>query len=691
MNFLRDQTMSNNKVNIVNVDPRCRENNLAHRTKEIDRTRLIVRRGQCFSISVQCSGDVRGCKAALEIYVGKREEMVVSVKRERGTGEDWWFTQRYMYDELLLTVYSPADAIISPCRLSVSLVCLSTGRILDTNGVTKFHVLYNPWCKGDVVYLPDENLIQEYVMNEDGTLYRGNWNSISTLRWNFGQFEDKIMDICFEILDNSREAVRDPKNDLNQRFDPVYLSRIITAMVNCNRDKGVLRGRWEEPYDHGVAPYRWTGSVSILQKWSNSGCRPVQYGQCWVFAAVACTVLRCLGIPTRHVTNFESAHDTDGNLSLDYLVNEKLESVKGSSDSSWNYHCWIESWMKRKDLPQGNDGWQVLDPTPQELSDGDYRCGPCPVKAIKEGNMGVKYDAPFIFAEVNADIIYWIMKNGKRQKIKVDKTNTGQKISTKSVFGNRREDITLEYKYPEGSTKEREVYKMAERSLREPSPERSDSVKLSLSVKPEQFVFGSEVKMIVEVDNKGQRKADVCLTILATAETYNNILLGQLQKETKQISVPANKVHKEVVTIGYDDYVKYISGRQTMKLTALLQAEGLERPIMAMGSISPTMPKVFVKVSRRAYLRQQSICTLSFTNPLKVPLKDGVFTVEGAGLLAPTEVKVNTDIGPGQKAFVKLAFNPVRTGIRKLLVDFFSDGLQDVKGSATMVVRKFRY
>lgn len=28
--------------------------------------------------------------------------------------------------------------------------------------------------------------------------------------------------------------------------------------------------------------------------------------------------------------------------------------------------------MSRKDLPKGNDGWQVLDPTPQELSDGIF-------------------------------------------------------------------------------------------------------------------------------------------------------------------------------------------------------------------------------------------------------------------------------------------------------------------------------
>lgn len=35
-----------------------------------------------------------------------------------------------------------------------------------------------------------------------------------------------------------------------------------------------------------------------------------------------------------------------------------------------NFHCWVESWMSREDLSKGYDGWQVLDPTPQERSDG---------------------------------------------------------------------------------------------------------------------------------------------------------------------------------------------------------------------------------------------------------------------------------------------------------------------------------
>lgn len=35
---------------------------------------------------------------------------------------------------------------------------------------------------------------------------------------------------------------------------------------------------------------------------------------------------------------------------------------------------WVEGWMKRPDLKKDGyyDGWQVLDPTPQEKSEGEH-------------------------------------------------------------------------------------------------------------------------------------------------------------------------------------------------------------------------------------------------------------------------------------------------------------------------------
>uniref|UniRef100_A0A3Q1IFC6 protein-glutamine gamma-glutamyltransferase n=1 Tax=Anabas testudineus TaxID=64144 RepID=A0A3Q1IFC6_ANATE len=677
---------------IIDVDLRSHENNLVHHTWEIDRERLIVRRGQPFSITLQFS-DSLPLRHHLELvlHLGKRDEMVIKVQKERGAGDKWWFNQLETQGEILLTLHSPADAIIGSYRLAVLLMS-PDGHILEEMDKFKFHLLFNPWCKDDAVGLPDDSLLQEYVMNEHGAIFMGAWDNIKSIPWNYGQFEDNVMDICFEILDNSKDALRNSKMDIENRSDPVYVGRIITAMVNSNGDRGVLTGRWQEPYSGGVAPYRWTGSVPILRQWSNAGVRAVRYGQCWVFAGVACTVLRCLGIPTRLITNFSSAHDVDGNLSVDFLFDENFKSIdgRGRNDSSWNFHCWVESWMMRDDLPKGNDGWQVLDPTPQELSDGEFCCGPCPVTAIKEGNLGVKYDAPFVFAEVNADVIYWmVQQDGQWKKIRVDQSGVGRNISTKSVYGDQREDVTLHYKYPEGSTKEREVYEKAGRRATEPSNLITEPVQVQLSIKHPNPVFGTDFDVIIEVRrNEGGRDTDAQLTMLATAVTYNSLPRGDCHRKKISVNVPAHQTHKEVLRLHYDDYVKCVSGHHLIRVKAFLEVQGENEPIMAVANIPLSTPELLVQVPGKAFLQEQVTAHISFTNPLPVPLKGGVFTAEGAGLLQATEIPVDGDISPGQNVSVKLSFLPMRTGVRKLLVDFDSDRLKDVKGVATVVVRK---
>lgn len=131
------------------------------------------------------------------------------------------------------------------------------------------------------------------------------------------------------------------------------------------------------------------------------------------------------------------------------------------SDSIWNYHVWNEVWMRRDDLNNNEDGmydgWQAIDATPQEMSDDMFRCGPASVVAVKRGEVLKPYDNVFLYAEVNADKVFWHYAGpGNPLKlIKKDEFGIGHFISTKAIGRWEREDITKSYKYEEKSTEER--------------------------------------------------------------------------------------------------------------------------------------------------------------------------------------------------------------------------------------------
>lgn len=189
-------------------------------------------------------------------------------------------------------------------------------------------------------------------------------------------------------------------------------ARALSALVNSQDDDGAVMGNWSEDFSGGTAPTKWAGSVEILQQYYEKR-RPVKFGQCWVFAGTLSTgkqyiiiflsnsilcislynflVARAIGIPSRIITCYSCAHDTQASLTVDYFVDEDgkiLEEL--NQDSVWNYHVWNEVWMNRPDLSSEGlkyDGWQAVDSTPQEMSDGIYRCGPSPVEAVKYGEV----------------------------------------------------------------------------------------------------------------------------------------------------------------------------------------------------------------------------------------------------------------------------------------------------------------
>uniref|UniRef100_A0A3Q3WSN6 protein-glutamine gamma-glutamyltransferase n=1 Tax=Mola mola TaxID=94237 RepID=A0A3Q3WSN6_MOLML len=502
--------------------------------------------------------------------------------------------------------------------------------------------VYGPIFADDWVYLPDERERQEYVMNEEGLIYYGTSVYPKPMTWVFGQFEEEMVDIVLKILDVNPKHAKDPSDDVSARCNPIYVGRVLSAMINANGDRGVLEGRWVGSYDDGVRPTHWTGSVSILQQWYRNNCRPVKYGQCWVFAGVMCTVMRFLGIPCRVVTNFQSAHDTNRSLTIDKYYDDHGERSSESKDSVWNFHVWVEGWMKRPDLQKGNayDGWQVLDPTPQEKSEGTFCCGPAPVTAILQGEVNLKYDVPFVFAEVNADIVKWMVSAfGSKRKIHTDTSSVGQKISTKAVDNGMRDDITHSYKYREGKDCTckgmRQLHNVRFRKGLLGSPSALAFYRKPFFKHQEtKMLMGQDIRLKLKLNNKDHTSKAMSIRINAQTMLYDGRPGQNIQTESAAFY---KVLQRDVNVFQLNTITKATSYNECVCVCQVLSEARLARP-MTLG--------------------------VKFTNPLNETLKNCCLTVMGY-------------------AASSVLF---KAGLRTVVADFDCSAFTDVKGTRSVHV-----
>lgn len=203
------------------------------------------------------------------------------------------------------------------------------GTAFETALKRRVVVLFNAWSENDGVFLSDEAKRQEYVLNSNGRLYIGNRYGDA---WNLALYRHSTFQSVLYILETLSKLT------FQQKRDPIAMAREMSALVNVQDENGVLVGRWDGRYEDGKDPSFWTGSGEILRQYYESGGEPVKYGQCWVFSGVLLTVLRVLGIPSRSVTNFNSAHDTDRNRTIDQYFDEDMKRISylsSGSDSVW--------------------------------------------------------------------------------------------------------------------------------------------------------------------------------------------------------------------------------------------------------------------------------------------------------------------------------------------------------------------
>jgi len=293
---------------------------------------------------------------------------------------------------------------------------------------TKIYALFNPWADKCDTYADSAAAksgswpvdLDEHVLSESGAVWRGSSTSNSPMPWAYNQFDMMILNTIMDGL---------APLQLKQR-DVVRVSRWFTVFA-----QDVLIGRWDGEYSDGKPPGYWTSSTAIFNTYVTTKAS-ARYGQCWVFSSLMTTILRAVGVPSRSVTNFNSAHEEKPftqDCEMKYNVkNGKYELNPESTCSIWNFHVWNDGWMVRRDISTAANGWQAVDATPQETSaegpkeapfnKANYFTGPASLALMYRGDYKSNYDNAFVGGEVNARVYYFNCDGNGRNCVKTSTT-----------------------------------------------------------------------------------------------------------------------------------------------------------------------------------------------------------------------------------------------------------------------------
>lgn len=485
----------------------------------------------------------------------------------------------------------------------------STGVQLERKAFSRPVVLlFNPWDPADAVHLADAAERDEYVLRDAGLLWRGTARFNRASPWDFAQFDTDVLLTTLDLLNGLNEE---------QRTNPSVVARWLTQKLDAI-DGGLLVGRWDNDYSGGTSPTAWTGSQRIFQRFRAGG--PVRYGQCWVYGGLLTSSLRSLGVATRPLTNFESAHDASS--PPDRIIERRATFNRDSGrwdwagESVWNFHVWCEAWMKRSDL-YACDGWQVVDATPQERSEGLFQLGPTPVSAVKE-ELPQPFDGAFVLSEVDADVRHTVWDGAAWvDSMPVDTTMVGRRMSTKAVGTLDRVDITDTYKTPEAT--------MDPRSWPEVEVDAPASV-----------AMGQPIDAAVTIRNVDALARDFTCYVLVRAVAQNGQELGVVAgPRTDPVTIPGGGMTNVAPGVTWNQLRPFLGLTEFIEFDVVVtRLHDEQRWFKQRVTVVRGLPVTIAVAPAGEVVQPGGVTvTVTCTNPLAEPLDAGTLTLTGGSAL----------------------------------------------------------
>ncbi|KAK0396442.1 hypothetical protein QR680_001716 [Steinernema hermaphroditum] len=644
-------------VDVVDVDLLAEVNARKHSTEKYDwqtKTKIVARRGFPVEICLETTETFVPSKHALYIELildndnYGRPEYHRKLRLETSdlftdSRRNWSAKlNRCEGKHLFVTVTVPLSAAIGCWNVIVSTGTWSEHQQIFSERPSTFsklrrddncaiYVIFNVLKNEGTVFLDSSENRDLYVNREIDYYYGGapkgeTGYMFFSHPWIHSQFEEETMIAVMKLLKNLSDG---NYLGIRQRGSIVQVSRKLSYAFPTY----LLFGRWDNNYEGGKAPTDWNGTSEIVSTWLKTR-QHVRYAQCFVFASVFVTMMRCIGVASRSVTCIRSAHDTDQSLTVDI---EYRNGDVSRNESIWNYHVWTEIWCRRNDLPIGFDGWQVVDPTPQERSQGLPQCGPMSVKALREAQVKLPYDGWFVYGEMNADVVHWTFDaDNNAQVAKHLKEDVGRALLTANVP--TIEDpmiITNSYKDREGSHEERSLHMRAIRELRvlerearyrrlyanEKQLTHIEDVLISVS-DIEQIEYGSNIVLKINLENRALTDRTVDLSARLNAEDHTGRVVGRI-KDYKMTQHLVPQETKELsYTVASSEYAKHVTANQILSFSVSATVVDTKQFVHDTDKFYITGTAIsFEQVPKQVPVNDVFPMALYFRNPLQTQLE----------------------------------------------------------------------
>ncbi|XP_049754116.1 protein 4.2 isoform X3 [Elephas maximus indicus] len=644
-------------LDIESWDFHIARNNEEHHTEAISSRHLIVRRGQPFTITLHSHAPVREFLPALKkvALIAQTGEKPSTADKTQATfsissqgNRKWWSANVEERDDQScnISVTTPADAIIGHYSLLLQLPCWRQ------QPLGQFTLLFNPWCREDAVFLENEAQRKEYLLNQDGLIYLGAANYIQTEPWDFGQFQGDVLDLSLRLLGVDKQR--------NLWSSPSHVARVLGVLLHDLKKKHVL----PTPQTEEVAFHtKRRGSVPILRQWLTGQGRPVYEGQAWVLAAVACTVLRCLGIPARVITMFSSAQGTDRKLSVHECYNEEgFQIAEGQKGSIWIFQTLTECWVAKPDLSQPDlfrsyGGWQILHPGPPERDGGSLQQKEVLKTAKKERT-----------------------KKRKAEKERAKKEKAQKKGAKKERTQKKAETETVE---EESAPKEKAEKERAQKEKME--HETVDPLYLFLEA-PRSLPLRGDAQFSVTLFNPSNQEKEVQLTIGVQAVSYQGVLIDKLWRKKLPLTLSANLVEKITSSLSFSNFERNPPENSFLRLTAMATYPKSSISCFAQEDIAICRPHLSIEMPKTAEQYQPLTASVSIPNSLDAPMRDCVISVFGRGLIYRERAYRFNPVQPGRTLRAQFQFTPTHVGLWRLTVEMDCDMFQNLTNYKNVTV-----